>query len=167
MQVVSRRSTSHPSSRPGWRRWSLAGLAGLSAYSTGVGWQAQAVSYPLYRSVGSADFARYHLDYNAAIPLPVIVPGFVTFLAAIAFWWTRPADVSNRTAGIVSATGVVALASTVLRAIPMHDRLDRSGQSDVTIDSLLQANLVRSLALTVGTVALLRELVRSASTSTA
>ena len=42
----------------------------------------------------------------------------------------------------------------MLWAIPMHDRLDEIGQSAATLDSLLQANLVRSLALTAGTAAL-------------
>ena len=42
----------------------------------------------------------------------------------------------------------------MLWAIPMHDRLDQIGQSAATLDSLLQANLVRSLALTAGTAAL-------------
>ena len=57
-------------------------------------------------------------------------------------------------AGLVAAAGAVSLVSTVAWAIPMHDRLDRIGQDAATIDSLLSANLVRSVALTVGTVAL-------------
>jgi hypothetical protein len=38
--------------------------------------------------------------------------------------------------------------------IPRHDALDRIGQDDAVITSLLQANLVRSLALRVGVVVL-------------
>jgi hypothetical protein len=55
---------------------------------------------------------------------------------------------------VVSVTSLVALLSTVLWAIPKHDELDRIGQSSSTIDSLLQANLLRSLALTTATLAL-------------
>ncbi|MGD9752734.1 MAG: hypothetical protein AB7W59_17235 [Acidimicrobiia bacterium] len=153
---------SAPRKAPRWRRWYLTGLTGLAAYSTGLGWQAQAVSYPLYRSVTPDNFAAYHLDYNGAIPLPVIVPGFATFLAAVAFWWTRPAEVTRRKAAIVSGVGLVALGTTVAWAIPMHNRLDRIGQSAATIDSLLRANLVRSLALTAATIVLLHELARDA-----
>lgn len=139
---------------PAWRRWNLAGLTALTAYSTAMGWQAQLVSYPLYRAVAPEDFAAYHALYNAGIPLVVVVPGFVGFLAGTAFWWTRPAHVPRAVAGVVSAAGLTALLSTVLWAIPAHDRLDRDGFSHVTVDSLLQANLVRSLALTAGTAAL-------------
>lgn len=157
---VVRPSVGTGAAEAAWRRWHLAGLAALSAYSTGIAWQAQAVSYPLYRSVSPQDFVAYHLDYSHAIPLPVIIPGFACFLSAAAFWWTRPAGVSRRVAAIVSGAGLVSLGVTVGWAIPMHNRLDRIGQSAATIDSLLQANLARSIALTGCTFVLLRELLR-------
>jgi hypothetical protein len=137
-----------------WRWLNLVGLTALTAYSTALGWQAQLVSYPLYRAVGPAEFAAYHQRYNEAIPFVVVVPGFLSFLACVAFLWTRPADVPRAAASVVSGAGAVAIASTVLWAIPMHDRLDEIGQSAVTIDSLLRANLLRTLALTGGTLAL-------------
>jgi hypothetical protein len=139
---------------PAWRRWNLAGLTALTAYSTALGWQAQLVSYPLYRSVAPGDIGAYHAQYESGIPLVVVGPGFVGFLAGAAFWWTRPEHVPRTAAGLVSAAGLTALLSTVLWAIPAHGRLGRDGFSDATVDSLLQANLVRSLALTAGTLAL-------------
>ena len=141
-------------SGPALRRWNLAGLTALTAYSTALGWQAQLVSYPLYRAVAPDDFVAYHAQYSSGIPLVVVVPGFVGFLAGTAFWWTRPAHVPRPVAGVVSAAGLTALLSTVLWAIPAHDRLDGDGFSHATVDSLLQANLVRSLALSAGTVVL-------------
>jgi hypothetical protein len=153
-------TTSAPPTRPAastqaaWRDWNLVALAGLHVYSAAIGWQAQAVSYPLFRSVGEADFAAYHAAYNDSIPLVVIAPGFLTFVGAIAFAGTRPADVPRREAWVVAGAGLVALLSTVLWAIPRHDELDRIGPSPGTIDSLLQANAVRIAALTVGAVVL-------------
>lgn len=140
--------------RVGWRRWNAIGLTALTAYSAALGWQAQLVSYPLFKAVGADEFAAYHAQYNDSIPIVVIVPGFLTFLAGTAFYWTRPLDVPRSPAALVGASGVVSLLSTVMWAIPMHDRLDASGQSAATIDSLLDANLVRSVALTVGTLIL-------------
>ena len=137
-----------------WRRWYLAGLTALTAYSMGVGWQAQVVSYPFFGTVPADHFAEYHLQYNAAIPVVVIIPGFLSFLAGVAFYWTRPRGIPRPVALVVAGTGVVSLLATALWAIPMHDRLDRIGQDAATLDSLLQANLVRSLALTAGTAAL-------------
>jgi hypothetical protein len=161
--ILSSTRTAEARTTPGspWRRRGLIGLAALSAYSTGIGWQAQLVSYPLFRSVGEQDFLAYHQAYNEAIPLVVIVPGFVTFLASIAFVRTRPADVPLPAAAVVAVSGAVSLLSTVLWAIPMHDRLDEVGQSPATIASLLDANLVRCVALSVGTGALLWCLGRS------
>lgn len=145
----------HPTVRvAGWRRWYLAGLTALTAYSMGVGWQAHVVSYPFFGTVPADHFAAYHLQYNAAIPIVVIIPGFAGFLAGIAFLWARPRDVPRPAALVVAGAGLVSVLATVLWAIPMHDRLDRIGQDAATLDSLLQANLLRSLALTAGTSAL-------------
>ncbi len=150
-----------------WRRLNLAALTALTAYSTALGWQAQVVSYPLYRAVGDAEFAAYHRQYNQAIPLVVIAPGFVSFLSGAAFYWTRPTDVGRGVAALVSAAGVVSVASTVLWAIPMHDRLDHAGRSAATIDSLLRANLLRTAALTASTLALVRSVWRGSGVPSA
>jgi hypothetical protein len=152
--LTSAAPTALPARAVNWRRWYLAGLTALTAYSTGVGWQAQLVSYPFFGTVPAEHFAAYHQQYNQAIPVVVILPGFLSFLAGVAFLWTRPRDVPRPAAAVVAGTGLVSLLATVLWAIPMHDRLDQIGQSAATLDSLLQANLVRSLALTAGTAVL-------------
>jgi hypothetical protein len=144
-----------PGPRRGWRHLNLACLTALTAWSAAVGWQAQVVSYPLYRAVGDQEFAAYHQQYNEAIPLVVIAPGFASFLAGGAFYWTRPAEVPRSAAVLVSAAGGTSLAATVLWAIPMHNRLDRVGRSPGTIDSLLRANLLRTVALTGSTLTLI------------
>ena len=150
----------HPIPRPvapgaTWRRLHLIGLTALSAYSTAIAWQAQVVSYPLFRAVDPSSFAAYHEQYNHSIPVVVIVPGFVSFLAGAAFYWTRPDGTPRPVAALVSVAGVTALLSTVLWAIPMHNRLDDIGPSATTVDSLLDANLLRTAALSTATLALL------------
>jgi hypothetical protein len=145
-----------PSSRRqgSWRWWAAVGTFGITAYSTAIGWQAQAVSYPFFRTVPADHFLAYHGQYNESIPLVVIAPGFAAFLVGIAFPWLRPAGTSRAAAVVVSVAGAVSLLSTVLFAIPRHDELDRVGQDAQVVSELLQANLVRSLALTVSTLAL-------------
>ncbi len=69
--------------------------------------------------------------------------------------------VSRTAAAAVALCGMVSLLSTVLWAIPRHDDLDRIGRDATTIDSLLRANLLRSLALTAGTFLLGWSLARS------
>lgn len=137
-----------------WRHWNLAAVAAITAYATGVGWQAQLVSYPLFRQVSAADFKAYHQAYGEAIPLVVIAPGFLSFLACIGFFWTRPPEIPRSVAALVSLTGLTAIGTTVLWAIPRHDRLDKIGQDAATISSLIEANAYRTGALTLGTLAL-------------
>lgn len=136
------------------RSWALVGVATLTAYSTALGWYAQQVGYPMFGQVDVVNFATYHQFYNHAIVWPVIVPGFLGFLSATVFPFTRPAGVPRSAALLVSATGIICLASTVLWAIPMHDRLDDRGFATQTLQSLLDANLLRTVALTAGTMTL-------------
>ena len=145
---------------PGWRVWNLAAVAALTAYSTGIAWQAQFVSYPLYRAVSADEFPAYHLAYNAAIPGVVIIPGFLGFLACAAFPWTRPAGIPRLAATLVAISGLGSILSTVLWAIPRHDLLDRIGQDAPTITSLIQANGIRTALLTLGAATLSWSLVR-------
>ena len=156
-------SPGHRAAPPGpdWRHLYLAGLTAATAYSTALGWQAQVVSYPLFRAVPEEDFVAYHRQYSESIPLVVIAPGVGSFLAGCAFWWTRPAEVPSPAAAVVSVAGVVALASTALWAVPMHDRLQRHGRSEAVIGSLLRANALRTAALTASTLALVRSVWRS------
>ena len=155
---MSQRARTRPArpAGPGWRQLYLAGLTAATAYSTALGWQAQVVSYPLFRAVREEDFVAYHRRYGEAIPLVVIVPGVGSFAAGAAFWWTRPDGVSRPAAAVVSVAGVVALGSTALWAVPMHDRLDAEGRSEAVLGSLLRANLLRTAALTASTLALVR-----------
>ena len=143
-----------PSRGDALRRWNLIGTTTLSAYSTALGWFAHKAAYPLFGEVGSGDFAGYHQFYNEAIVWPVIVPGVAGFLAATVFPWTRPREIPRPAAWLVGATGLTCLVSTLLWAIPMHDRLDAQGFANPTLDSLLAANLVRTAALTAGTLTL-------------
>jgi hypothetical protein len=91
----------------------------------------------------------------------VIAPGFASFLAGAAFYWTRPAEVPRPVAAVVTLAGVTSIASTVLWAIPMHNRLDEVGRSTAAIDGLLRANLLRTVALTGSTLALVWSVWRS------
>jgi len=140
--------------RPTWREVALVTLTVLTAYTTAISWQVQAVSYPLFRAVGSNDFAAYHQQYNEDILWPVLIPGFPTVIACGLFFWIRPDRVARLAAAAVTASGIITLLLTLFWAIPLHDRLDLIGPDAATIDSLLQANLLRSVMLTACTVLL-------------
>lgn len=140
----------------GWRDANLVAVTAVSAYSAAICWQCQVVSYPLLAHVSAGDFPAYHQRYSGSILGVTIIPGFVSFLACAALVWTRPAGVSQRASALVSVCGMTAFAATAGVAIPMHRRLAEIGQSAPTIDNLLSANLVRTIALSVATAILMR-----------
>lgn len=150
--LARRRRSARSVERPKrWRDVNLVAVTAVSAYSAAICWQCQLVSYPLFVQVSADDFPAYHQQYSRSIRGVVILPGFVSFLACAAFGSTKPVGISRHSSILVSAGGVVALVATVAAAIPMHRRLAEIGQSTATIEHLMTANLVRTIAMTAAT----------------
>lgn len=119
----------------------------LSFWELGQIWFAQIVIYPLFARVGESEYVAYHRFYSRHIPLPVILPGFATFLLPIPLALYGPAVPGwMSTANIVA--GIVGLLVTVLLEIPRHNRLERSGKNDTTIAELIRFNWPRTLSIT-------------------
>ncbi|MDQ3792386.1 MAG: hypothetical protein M3341_07050, partial [Actinomycetota bacterium] len=49
-------------------------------YVLGEIWFVQIVVYPLFGKVGEDEYVAYHKFYSSRIPLPVVLPGFASFL---------------------------------------------------------------------------------------
>jgi hypothetical protein len=64
--------------------WLLPAWTVLIFYVLGEIWFVQIVVYPLFGKVGPNEYLAYHKFYSSRIPLPVIVPGFLSFLAPVA-----------------------------------------------------------------------------------
>lgn len=109
-------------------------------------WLVQMVVYPLFAKVGEAEYIAYHRFYTSRIPLPVIIPGFASFLlpAALAYFGP-PVPLWMSTANI--ATGVAGLLVTVLLEIPRHHRLEEDGKNGVTIAELIRFNWPRTASI--------------------
>jgi hypothetical protein len=110
-------------------------------------WFVQLVIYPLFARVGELEYVGYHRFYTQRIPLPVIVPGFASFIAPIALGWFGPAVPSWMTAANVLAglgSGVV----TIALQIPRHNRLERARDASV-IQELVRYNWLRTFCVTV------------------
>lgn len=126
----------------------LLAWTGLIFWVLGQIWFAQIVVYPLFAKVGEADYVRYHRFYAGNIPLPVIVPGFASFLLPVPLALLGPAvppwmNIAN------IAAGVVGLLVTAILEIPRHNRLQRGGKDDGTIAELIRFNWPRTLSITV------------------
>jgi hypothetical protein len=121
-------------------------------YVTGQIWLVQIVVYPLFGNVGSAEYTTYHRFYSSRIPLPVIVPGFASFLLPIALVLARPESVPLWLALANVACGLVGLLVTLALEIPRHARLETQGKQEPVIRELILYNWPRTLAITASAI---------------
>lgn len=120
----------------------------VACYNLGTIWFAQLVIYPLFAKVGANEYVVYHQFYSSRIPLPVILPGFASFLLPIALIFLRPESVPLWLALANAACGLVSLFVTVALEIPRHLRLERDGKQDGVIRELILYNWPRTLGIT-------------------
>ncbi|MGI8911645.1 MAG: hypothetical protein ACR2JR_14010 [Rubrobacteraceae bacterium] len=128
--------------------WFLLIWMAVIFYVTGGIWFAQIVVYPLFGKVGEKEYIAYHKFYSSRIPLPVIVPGFASFLLPIALVFLRPESVPLSLALANVACALVGLFVTVALEIPRHARLEKGGKQEVVIRELILYNWPRTLAIT-------------------
>ena len=128
--------------------WLLLGWTVLIFYVFGEIWFAQIVVYPLFGKVGEDEYVAYHRFYSSRIPLPVIVPGFASFLLTIPLVFFAPDSVPMWMTLANLACGVVGLLVTVGLEIPRHARLERGGKQEKVIRELILYNWPRTFSIT-------------------
>lgn len=119
----------------------------VAIWSSAQLWFAQLVIYPLFAKVGADDYVAYHRLYSRRIPLPVILPGFASFLMPLILAWLGP-PAPNWLSVVNLACGLVGLMVTGALEIPRHTRLEQHGRDDVVIAELVRFNWPRTLAMT-------------------
>lgn len=132
--------------------------AALVFWVLGQIWLVQIVIYPLFGQVGETEYVAYHRFYSRHIPLPIIVPGFASFLLPGALAFFGPSVPTWMSAANI-ATGVVGLLVTVLLEIPRHARLEKGGKNIVTIVELVRFNWPRTLSISAQAVVALLMLI--------
>jgi hypothetical protein len=128
--------------------WFFIAWAALIFYVLGEIWFAQIVVYPLFGKVGEAEYISYHKFYSSRIPLPVILPGFASFLLPIGLVFFGPESVPLWMYLANAACGLVGLLVTVALEIPRHARLEKGGKQEQVIRELVLYNWPRTLAIT-------------------
>lgn len=128
--------------------WFLLFWTVLVLYVFGQIWLVQIVVYPLFGMVGSEEYISYHKFYSSRIPLPVIVPGFASFLLPVALVFFRPDSVPLWMTLANVACGLVGLFVTMALEIPRHAQLEKGGKQEPVIRELIRYNWPRTLAIT-------------------
>jgi hypothetical protein len=121
----------------------------LQFYNAGTIWFCQRMAYPLFGKVGEADYVAFHKFYLSRIPLPVIIPGFLSFLTPVAVLIWLPGTVSVWMGWVNVVCGAVGLYVTVVLEIPRHGRLENGGKNERIIAELTSYNWPRTLSITV------------------
>jgi hypothetical protein len=143
--------------------WFLLFCTLLGFYILGVTWFVQLVVYPLFAKVGSEEYVTYHKFYSSQIPLPVILPGFTSFLSPIVLVFFRPELVPLEIALANAACGLVALVVTLALEIPRHNRLEKGGKQERVIQELIRYNWLRTFGITSSAFLTLMMLMRTFS----
>jgi hypothetical protein len=120
----------------------------ISFWGLGQIWLCQRVIYPLFAKVGEPEYVGYHRFYTSRIPLPVILPGFASFLLPFVLAFLGPAVPAWMTVANIGF-GIVGLLVTVLLEIPRHNRLEKEGKNDRTIAELIRYNWPRTASITL------------------
>jgi hypothetical protein len=143
--------------------WLLIAWTALIFYVLGEIWFVQIVVYPLFAKVGVAEYISYHKFYSSRIPLPVILPGFASFLLPIGLVFFGPESVPLWMYLANVACGLVGLLVTVALEIPRHARLEKGGKQEEVIRELVLYNWPRTLSITGSAVLTILMLITSFS----
>src|SRR5919112_6699937 len=73
--------------------WLLLVWTVVILYVLGEIWFGQIVVYPLFAKVGEAEYIAYHNFYSSRIAVPVILPGFASFLLPLGLVFFGPESV--------------------------------------------------------------------------
>lgn len=128
--------------------WILLLNTAVALYALGQIWYAQIAIYPLFAKVGPTEYVDYHRFYTRRIPLPVIIPGFASFILPVMLVFFRPESAPAWAVMANAACGVVGFLVTVVLEIPRHNRLEKDGKQDEVIRQLIAYNWPRSLSIT-------------------
>ena len=128
--------------------WLLPAWTVLIFYVLGEIWFVQIVIYPLFGKVGPNEYIAYHKFYSSRIPLPVIVPGFLSFLAPVTLVFLGPESVPLWMYLANVICGIVGLLVTVGLEILRDARLEKGGKQEKVIRELVYYNWPRTLSIT-------------------
>ena len=119
--------------------------AGATWYMTGLIWFVQVVHYPLFRGVGSSDFAMYEQRHTGLTSWVVGPPMLIEGATAVSLFWLCPSGIPTWQVWLGVALLAVVWLSTALVQVPCHNLLSKG--FDVAVhERLVATNWVRTIA---------------------
>ncbi len=145
---------------PELRSTLVAVSAGSVLFCTAVNCYTYCIAYPLWRSVGKAEFPILQAEYMRRLPPVITFPHILAFLSTGALAFLRPTWLSAGTdLYLFSAVTIVILLSALV-AGPVHGRFERHRSIDERgMRLLIRVSAIRSILLLLASVLLLREMV--------
>jgi hypothetical protein len=126
----------------------LAAQAIASGMMAGIIWFVQAVHYPLFAAVDTADGAAYAQE-NQRRTVWVVLPPMLVEAAASVWIAIEPPPAIGRGVALAGITMVGLLwLSTLAVQMPLHGRLAREGHATTTVATLVWSNWSRTLLWT-------------------
>lgn len=114
-------------------------------FMLGVIWFVQIVHYPLFATVGGADFHAYEQRHTALTTWVVAPPMLLEAFTALLIFWFRPIGVEAWQLWIGLTLLVIIWLSTALIQVPCHEMLSQ-GFDPVVHQRLVTTNWIRTIA---------------------
>lgn len=118
---------------------------GSSLYMLGLIWFVQVVHYPLFDSVGNAEFRSYEQRHTALTTWVVAPPMLIEVTTAVLLIWFRPAGVPEWSVWFGVALLGVNWLSTAFLQVPCHELLSEAFEP-VVHQRLVSTNWLRTVA---------------------
>lgn len=118
---------------------------GSTLFMVGLIWFIQIVHYPLFGSVGNAQFTNYESQHTSLTSFVVGPPMLIEIATALALIWFRPVGIPGWQ--VWTGIGLVAVIwlSTAFLQVPYHETLSQ-GFDQNAHQKLVNTNWVRTIA---------------------
>jgi hypothetical protein len=112
------------------RTWLFCVATFSTFFCTAVNAYTLQVGYPLWRSIGGAEFGAVHREYLQRLNWVITVPHIVMFFSTAGLVIWRPAFMAAANAWGVAALAWVVVGVSAFIAGPVHDRFSRQASID-------------------------------------
>jgi hypothetical protein len=127
-------------------------LAATTFFSNGVQAYIHYEAYPLFTSVGKAEFTNYLKEYETRLTIPLVVPYVLTLLSNLLLIFIHPTNLSVVAVVIAFLLNLAVSIVTIRLATPIYNPIKQNGATAAEMEQLMRINLVRLVLSTISSV---------------